>query len=120
MKVDGVCKIKKALGFPPVVTLCGSTRFVDYFNHWRKELTFRGEIVLSIELVIPQTHQQDPQHSDYATKLMLDELHKRKIDLSDYIFVLNVGGYIGDSTRSEIEYAESKGIEVRYLECLKH
>jgi hypothetical protein len=46
---------------------------------------------------------------------MLDDMHKRKIDMADEIFVINVGGYIGQSTRSEIAYAESKGIPVRYL-----
>ncbi len=50
------------------------------------------------------------------TKEMLDDMHKRKIDMADSIYVINVGGYIGDSTRSEIEYAKSHGKEVRYLE----
>ena len=43
-------------------------------------------------------------------------MHKRKIDMADSIYVINVGGYIGDSTRSEIEYALNTGKEVRYLE----
>ena len=47
---------------------------------------------------------------------MLDDMHKRKIDMADEIFVINVGGYIGSSTRSEIEYAKNNGREVRYLE----
>lgn len=50
------------------------------------------------------------------TKEMLDDMHKRKIDMADSIFVINVGGYIGDSTRSEIDYAKTHGKEVRYLE----
>jgi hypothetical protein len=50
------------------------------------------------------------------TKEMLDDMHKRKIDMADSIYVINVGGYIGDSTRSEIEYAKNHGKEVRYLE----
>jgi cell division protein FtsB len=49
-------------------------------------------------------------------KIALDELHKRKIDLADEVLVLNVGGYIGESTRSEIEYARKLGKPVRYLE----
>jgi hypothetical protein len=53
---------------------------------------------------------------DSAEKIALDELHKRKIDLADEVLVLNVGGYIGDSTRSEIEYAKKEGKIVRYLE----
>ena len=47
---------------------------------------------------------------------MLDDMHKRKIDMADEIFVINVGGYIGSSTRSEIEYATATGKTVRYLE----
>ena len=51
-----------------------------------------------------------------GTKEMLDDMHKRKIDMADSIYVINVGGYIGQSTRSEIEYAKKNGKEVRYLE----
>ena len=47
---------------------------------------------------------------------MLDDMHKRKIDMADEIFVINVGGYIGSSTRSEIEYAQATGKKVNYLE----
>ena len=47
---------------------------------------------------------------------MLDDMHKRKIDMSDSIYVINFGGYIGQSTHSEIEYAKANGKEVRYLE----
>lgn len=50
------------------------------------------------------------------TKIMLDDMHKRKIDLADEIFVINVGGYVGESTKSEIEYAKSIGKKVNYLE----
>lgn len=105
--------------FPPVVTLCGSTRFVETFNEWRQKLTLQGEIVLSIEIVTTQSREVDPQHSAPKVKKMLDELHKRKIDLSDYIFVLNVGGYIGESTRGEIEYALKTGKPIKYLEFIK-
>ena len=51
-----------------------------------------------------------------GTKEMLDDMHKRKIDMADSIYVINVGGYIGESTRSEIEYAKKNGKEVHYLE----
>jgi hypothetical protein len=103
-------------GFPPVVCLCGSTRFVEEFNRHRKELTEHGQIVLSIEVVTSQAREHDPQHADPALKARLDELHKRKIDLADYVLVLNVGGYIGESTRSEISYASTLGKPVRYLQ----
>lgn len=103
---------------PTIVVLCGSTRFVDEFNRQRKILTEHGQIVLSIEVVTTQAPTEDPQHVDPNLKERLDELHKRKIDLADEVLVLNVGGYIGDSTRSEIDYAEKAGKPIRYLEPL--
>lgn len=99
-----------------VVTLCGSTRFVDTFNSWQKYLTYKGFIVLSIEIVTSQTIDKDPQYNNSKLKSMLDEMHFRKIDVSDWVFVLNVGGYIGQSTKQEIVYAESVGKLIKYLE----
>lgn len=104
---------------PPIVCLCGSTRFVEQFNDARKGFTYQGYIVLSIEIVTTQAADADPQHVNPERKAMLDELHKRKIDLSDYVFVLNVGGYIGESTRSEIMYAASIGKPIGYLESYR-
>jgi len=101
---------------PIVVCLCGSTRFVDTFNEWRKTLTLEGKIVLSIELVLPQSEREDPQHNNFQVKQMLDELHLRKIDLADEVMILNVGGYIGESTRNELNYAISKRKRIIYLE----
>lgn len=101
---------------PKVVCLCGSTRFVDTFNEWRKRLTLEGKIVVSIELVLPQSEREDPQHNNYQVKKMLDELHLRKIDIADEVMILNVNGYIGESTRNELNYALSKGKRVTYLE----
>lgn len=106
---------QQSRGVPPVVCLCGSTRFADEFNRQRKRLTYDGQIVLSIEIITTQARADDPQHADPALKARLDELHLRKIDLADYILVLNVGGYIGESTRSEIAYAQAHGKPVRYL-----
>ena len=63
-------------------------------------------------------HSGDDEVWTEGTKAMLDDMHKRKIDMADEIFVINVGGYIGESTRSEITYAKSQGIAVRYLESL--
>ncbi len=102
---------------PKIVCLCGSTRFVDYYNEYRKKFTLEGYIVLAIELVIQQAEADDPQHSNYTMKQMLDELHLRKIDLADEVFILNVGGYIGDSTRREIDYATEHGKPIKYLEA---
>jgi hypothetical protein len=101
---------------PAIVCLCGSTRFVDEFDRQRVALTCAGQIVLSIEIVTTQAPGDDPQHADPWLKARLDTLNKAKIDLADYVLVLNVGQYIGSSTRGEIDYAVQTGKPVRYLE----
>ena len=97
-----------------VITLCGSTRFKDTFLEAQKRLTLAGNIVISVGLF---GHSGDSEVWAPGTKEMLDDMHKRKIDMADEIFVINVGGYIGSSTRSEIEYAERTGKRVSYLEA---
>jgi len=101
------------VGKYPVITLCGSTRFKEQFIEAQKRLTLEGNIVISVGLF---GHSGDDEVWTEGTKAMLDDMHKRKIDMADAIFVINVGGYIGSSTRSEIEYAIKTGKEVRYLE----
>lgn len=101
---------KQKPGFPEVVTLCGSTKFKEQFLDAAKKLSLKRKIVLSVGMFghadhIPLTAEQ---------KTMLDELHKRKIDLSDSIYVIDVGGYIGESTAGEIAYAQSKGLKIDY------
>ena len=95
-----------------VITLCGSTRFKDAFLQEQKRLTLEGNIVISVGLF---GHSGDGQVWTEGVKAMLDDMHKRKIDMADEIFVINVDGYIGESTRSEIEYAKRTGKAVRYL-----
>lgn len=97
---------------PKIICLCGSTKFREEYRRENCRLTFEGCIVLSCGCF-----KGDPEWGT-APKDMLDELHKRKIDLADEVFVVNVGGYIGDSTRGEIAYAESLGKPVRYLETV--
>lgn len=103
---------------PTIVCLCGSTRFYDEFQRANYDLTMRGEIVLSVGFYphakAEHGHGEGVGH-DSDEKVALDELHKRKIDLADYVYVLNVDGYIGDSTRSEIAYATERGKPVQYL-----
>ena len=99
-----------------VITLCGSTRFKDAFLETQKRLTLEGIIVISVGLF---GHSGDDEVWKEGTKEMLDNMHKRKIDMSDGIFVINVGGYIGESTRSEIDYAIKNGKTVEYLEPIK-
>ena len=103
-----------------VITLCGSTKFKDEFLKAQKDLTLKGNIVISIGLFGHSGDSEVWENMDEGTitktKEMLDDMHKRKIDMSDEIFVINVNGYIGDSTKSEIEYAIKTGKKVNYLE----
>lgn len=101
---------------PEIVCLCGSTRFHKLFDDVNKEFTLAGKIVLSIGCVISSDSELVITEEQ---KKMLDELHKRKIDLADSVFVINKNGYIGESTRSEIEYAKQLNKPVIYLEKLK-
>ena len=96
-----------------VITLCGSTRFKDQFMEAQKRLTLEGNIVISVGLF---GHSGDEEVWKPGTKEMLDDMHRAKIDMADEIFVINVGRYIGESTRSDIEYALANGKPVRYLE----
>ena len=95
-----------------VITLCGSTKFKEAFTETQKRLTLQGNIVISVGLF---GHFGDNEVWTQGTKEMLDDMHKRKIDMADEIYVINVGGYIGSSTKSEIEYARATGKDVNYL-----
>jgi len=98
---------------PRIACLCGSTRYgLKAYREANLRLTLAGEIVLSIGC---DTKSDDGLSITPEQKTALDELHKRKIDLADYVLILNPGGYIGESTRSEIEYAEKIGRPVKYL-----
>lgn len=103
-----------------VVTLCGSTRFKEQFMNAQKDLTLKGYIVISVGLFGHSGDSEVWENMDEGTltktKEMLDDMHKRKIDMADEIFVINVNGYIGESTKSEIEYAKRTGKNVNYLE----
>lgn len=98
----------------PIVCLCGSTRFMEAFHEANRRLSLEGKIVLTVEIV-SYDGATDPQRANPEQKKALDELHLRKIDLADEVFVLNVGGYIGESTRKEIEYAIVAGKPISYL-----
>jgi NAD(P)H-nitrite reductase large subunit len=100
------------IGKYKIITLCGSTKFRDEFIAEQKRLTLEGNIVISVGLF---GHSGDNEVWSETIKEMLDDMHKRKIDLADEIFVINVGGYTGASTRSEIEYALKTHKTVKYL-----
>ena len=92
--------------FPKIICLCGSTRFKLAFNTVSLQLTLAGYIVLSVGSFM---HSDDELEITKGQKDDLDRLHKKKIDLADGVLVLNLDNYIGDSTRSEIEYAQKIG-----------
>lgn len=100
-------------GFPTIVCLCGSTRFVNAFRDALRNETLAGKIVLSVGLL---GHAEGLDMNGLVKKA-LDELHLRKIDLADEVLILNVGGYVGESTRRELEYARKYGKTVRFLEA---
>jgi len=93
-----------------IITLCGSTRFRQAFADWNARLTLQGYIVLTVGVF----EHKDGIQLTAAQKAALDALHKDKIAISDEILVLDVDGYIGESTRSEIAFAQARGIPVRY------
>jgi hypothetical protein len=111
---------------PEIVVLCGSTRFKDAFIEQNMLLTLQGKIVLSVGMfgsAPDDPHDKDPAGLIKVTeeqKVLLDDLHKRKIDVADSVLVLNVGGYVGNSTASEIAYARAAGKPVTFLESRLH
>lgn len=97
-----------------VVTLCGSTKFKEDFFKMQEKLTLEEQIVISVGLFGHADRKYQREITD-DVKIMLDDMHKRKIDMADYIMVINRDDYIGESTRSEIEYAKSANKRVEYM-----
>jgi len=106
-------------GFPKIVCLCGSTRFTELMLIKQWELTKQGFITLSW-CALPDSYPRgkDRNHigDQEGIKEIVDELHMRKIDIADEVLILNVGGYIGESTQNELDYAREKGKPIRFLE----
>lgn len=104
---------------PKIVCLCGSTRFTREMLIKQWEFSKKGYIVLSWS-ALPDDYYQGEEKAHIGdqegVKAIVDEGHKRKIDLCDEVFVINVGGYIGESTKSEIEHAHKQGKPVFYME----
>ena len=94
-----------------VITLCGSIKFKNEFMKVQEELTLDGNIVFT-----PNFFNSLKGEIKKETRKMLDEMHRQKIDMSNEIYVINCGGYIGESTKSEIEYAKANGKKISYLE----
>lgn len=97
-----------------VITLCGSTRFKDDFIKAQEFLTLTGNIVISVG-VFGHADRKYGHEMTAEVKEMLDDMHKRKIDMADAILVVNRDDYIGQSTASEIAYAQANGKRVDYM-----
>ena len=97
-----------------IITLCGSTKFKDEYLDVAKKLALQGHCVLSVNLFA----HADNIELTTEEKIRLDNAHKQKISISDAIFVINKDQYIGESTYSEIDWAERMGKEVYFLEEL--
>lgn len=92
-----------------IITLCGSTRFMEDFHAWNRRLTLAGNLVFSVSTSVKGSWKPTRNEKEF-----LNEMHKKKIDNSDAILVLNHDNYIGESTASEIQYACKKGILILY------
>jgi hypothetical protein len=97
---------------PSIVCLCGSTRLRTAFEEANRRETLSGHIVLSVGVF----GRCDPEPISPEVKTQLDALHLTKIDMAEDIVVINVNGYIGESTRREIRYARQRGKKIRYFE----
>jgi len=109
------CETCGGSGKPEIICLCGSTRFTDEMLIKQWELTKEGKIVLSW-CALPESYFKGSHIGDAeGVKDLVDEVHKRKIDLADKVLVININNYIGESTRSEINYAIKTNKPVEYL-----
>lgn len=106
---------EKLRGGRTVVCLCGSTRFMEAFFDMGWQETLAGRIVLSVGVCKHAEHHGAEALGPEVVEA-LDELHLRKIDMADEVLILNVNGYIGESTNNELRYARSKGKAIRFLE----
>lgn len=99
------------MGKPKIITLIGSTKFKDEFEHMKLHFSLLGYIVFG---VICYTHA-DNIPLTINQRLILNDLHKEKIKMSDKVYVINPGGYIGKATRNEIVFSEALGKPIDYL-----
>ncbi|MFZ2013593.1 MAG: hypothetical protein WAV00_07205 [Nocardioides sp.] len=107
---------KPAEGAAKVITLCGSTRFEAEFAEVNQRLAMEGCVVISLGMFsLPDLPDYDWAADSSGLKGRLGDVHFQKIRMADEVYVVDPGGYVGESTRREIAYAESLGKPVRYL-----
>ncbi|MDQ0258032.1 hypothetical protein J2S74_005495 [Evansella vedderi] len=97
-----------------VITLCGSTKFKDQFEEVNKYLTLKGNVVISVGFF----EQSEGIDITKEQERLFEEIHRKKIDMSDEICVIDVDGYIGHSTNKEIRYAQAREKKVTYYSQL--
>ncbi|MFC8009096.1 hypothetical protein [Streptomyces cinereoruber] len=112
---DLIVRGQADFAFGETVVICGSTRFMREMADADRELTWHGYIVLKPGCNMKEPHElwADPKKAE-AGKACLDALHRLKIDRACWVLVVNPDGYIGDSTKREIAYAEARSIPVKY------
>jgi hypothetical protein len=104
----------------PIVCICGSTRFENETKRMAESLTLAGQVVLMVNCWSKKDALHEPLNPiDEEIKTMLDKIHKQKIRMANYVLVMNINGYWGKSTQSEIDYAKKIGKPVKYIEPLK-
>ncbi len=107
---------QSAEGQAKVITLCGSTAFEAEFVEINQRLTMEGCVVISLGMFgLPDRADYDGTADSSDLKRRLGDVHFQKIRMADEVYIVDPGGYVGESTRREISYAESLGKPVRYL-----
>ena len=106
---------------PNIITLIGSSKFMDYFSTMMWEIEKRGVIALGLHWVVAVPERELDEVPDHLAEHegvadILDNLHLRKIDLADEVLLLAIGGYVGESTSKEIKYAASIGTSLMRIE----
>ena len=94
-----------------VITICGSMKFIQEMMEISEKIELQGNVVL-----LPIYNPSRPNKESFTIEeiAMLDKMHRERIKISDAILVVNVNGYIGDSTKSEIEFAKALNKEIIY------
>ena len=92
-----------------IITLCGSTKFEKEYHEINKKLTLDGNVVISVGVFDFKSPDKE------KVRNLLQAIHRKKIDMADEIFIVNVGGYVGEHTADEIEYAKRIGKPIKYL-----
>ena len=95
-----------------VITLCGSTKFKEDFLREQEKLTLAGNVVISVGIFA----HADEKNLALSEKILLDDIHRQKIEMADEILVINKNNYIGESTQKEIDYAMALNKSIKYME----